>query len=293
MKWIKATELKTQDERDINIVVGNKIKIYGNETTVKGFYLSFNDALDMDKGRWETIILTEGRGDPFGRSLNVIEVTLDQDYISPFEPESPSPALPDTATGKELFEWVKASERLPELPNNSWLIARWLLNDGVQMRSASKFEFEQAVKTMVDLSKLEWLDDNDENKEALRKRYYNIHAKNWDEEMLTKYGDEVESDFRSWYEGYIYRHDKSHIEWLSPVSQPTDAGRYSREDMEGLLKFMEKEMVHFEDGDWYWKADTEGAMPLDRTEIINEFLYTLPASTGFGGNKKLNKYDYK
>jgi len=99
--------------------------------------------------------------------------------------------------------WVKASDGLPELPDDSWVMAKWILNDGEQVRAASKFEFEQAVKTMTDLSKLEWLDDK-ENKESLRKRYYNIHANSWDEEMLSRYGYEIEDNFRCWYEGYIY-----------------------------------------------------------------------------------------
>ncbi len=86
-KWVKATELKTQDEKDILIAVGNKIKIYGQETTVKGFYLDYNDGFEdiEGKGRWEVIILTEGRGDPFERSLENIEVTADQDYIAPHQ----------------------------------------------------------------------------------------------------------------------------------------------------------------------------------------------------------------
>lgn len=66
---------------DCNIKPGHIIKLYGKETIVKGFHASYNDAL----GRWETIILTEGRGDPFERSLADIEVLEDQPDESPAE----------------------------------------------------------------------------------------------------------------------------------------------------------------------------------------------------------------
>jgi hypothetical protein len=69
-KYIKATEVK----EELNIKPGHTIKLYGKETVVEGFYPAYNDALE----RWETIILTEGRGDPFERSLDVIEVLHDQ-----------------------------------------------------------------------------------------------------------------------------------------------------------------------------------------------------------------------
>ena len=65
-------------------IVTNNIKIVngkGNrdayipippETKVTGFELSYNDALTPPK--YEIILLTTGRGDPFYRSLNQIEV---------------------------------------------------------------------------------------------------------------------------------------------------------------------------------------------------------------------------
>ena len=52
--------------------VGDNIKLYGKETTVTGFELSYNDALTPPK--YEIILLTTGRGDPFYRSLEQIEV---------------------------------------------------------------------------------------------------------------------------------------------------------------------------------------------------------------------------
>lgn len=64
---------------DCDIKPGHTIKLYGEETIVKGFHVSYNDAL----GRWETIILTEGRGDPFERTLADIEVLEDQPDESP------------------------------------------------------------------------------------------------------------------------------------------------------------------------------------------------------------------
>lgn len=49
---------------------GDKIKLYGRVTTVTGFGVQWNDALD----KYEIILWTTGRGDPFERSLDVIEV---------------------------------------------------------------------------------------------------------------------------------------------------------------------------------------------------------------------------
>jgi len=51
---------------------GDKIKLYGKKTTVKGFEVYWNDALEPP--RYEIILLTTGRGDPFQRSLDMIEV---------------------------------------------------------------------------------------------------------------------------------------------------------------------------------------------------------------------------
>lgn len=49
---------------------GDKIKLYGKETEVIGFNVSWNEGL-FD---YEIILLTEGRGDPFKRSLGSIEI---------------------------------------------------------------------------------------------------------------------------------------------------------------------------------------------------------------------------
>ena len=51
---------------------GDKIKLYGKITTVTGFEVYWNDALEPPI--YEIILLTTGRGDPFKRSLDVIEV---------------------------------------------------------------------------------------------------------------------------------------------------------------------------------------------------------------------------
>ena len=51
---------------------GDKIKLYGKETTVEGFDISYNDALTPPQ--YEIILLTTGRGDPFRRSLAQIEL---------------------------------------------------------------------------------------------------------------------------------------------------------------------------------------------------------------------------
>lgn len=49
---------------------GDKIKLYGKETTVEGFRVSYNDSLQ----EYEIILLTTHRTDPFYRSLDCIEV---------------------------------------------------------------------------------------------------------------------------------------------------------------------------------------------------------------------------
>lgn len=74
MKWIKALDRKKLDKRDYQFIkVGDKIKLYGEETIVKGFYFSYNEGTE----KWETIILTTQRGDPLERSLSDIEVCED------------------------------------------------------------------------------------------------------------------------------------------------------------------------------------------------------------------------
>lgn len=72
--WVPALSIT---ERGLYIKVGDLIRIYAKETIVTGFYGSFNEGLK----RWETIISTTGRGDPFERSLDVIEIQSPQPVI--------------------------------------------------------------------------------------------------------------------------------------------------------------------------------------------------------------------
>lgn len=65
-KWISANELQKMAE----IKIGDAIMLYGRKTTVIGFYVTFNEALD----KWETIIETTDRGDPFERSSKDIKI---------------------------------------------------------------------------------------------------------------------------------------------------------------------------------------------------------------------------
>jgi hypothetical protein len=87
-KYIKALDIKEME----HIEPGHTIKIYGNETTVTGFYAAYNEGLE----KFETIILTEGGGWPFERSLDVIEVLPDQPWNMPLQ--------------KNGAVWVRASE---------------------------------------------------------------------------------------------------------------------------------------------------------------------------------------
>jgi hypothetical protein len=87
-KYIKAIEIKEM----YHIEPGHKIKLYGEETIVVGFYAAYNEGLE----KFETIILTEGGGWPFERSLNVIEVLPDQPWNMPLQ--------------KNGAVWVRASE---------------------------------------------------------------------------------------------------------------------------------------------------------------------------------------
>ncbi len=74
MKYIKASSLKPYHEHSGHIIkAGSKIKLYGEEKTVLGFYGCYNEGLE----RWETIILTDKRGDPFERSIDVIEIPIE------------------------------------------------------------------------------------------------------------------------------------------------------------------------------------------------------------------------
>ena len=51
---------------------GDKIKLYGDKTTVTGFDVVWNEGLNPPQ--YEIILMTTGRGDPFKRSLDVIEI---------------------------------------------------------------------------------------------------------------------------------------------------------------------------------------------------------------------------
>lgn len=83
-RWVPAL---SGEGKQINIQVGDKIKIYGKVVEVEGFYGSYNAGLE----KWETIILTTKRGDPFERSIDVIEVDAECPFKSPYS--QPSPAV--------------------------------------------------------------------------------------------------------------------------------------------------------------------------------------------------------
>lgn len=100
MKWTPALKVDQFSDND-TIRPGDKIKIYGKETTVTGFYGTYNDGLE----KWETIILTEGRGDPFERSIDVIEV----------QKQYPPVKSPTTADASVLVEALeKIYQLIPE-----------------------------------------------------------------------------------------------------------------------------------------------------------------------------------
>lgn len=85
MQWIKAESLTPNHYYSrTSIKVGDTIKIYGEETKVLGFHGAYNEGLE----KWETIILTTGRGDPFERSIDVIEIDIDATESSPPTPQS-------------------------------------------------------------------------------------------------------------------------------------------------------------------------------------------------------------
>lgn len=56
------------------LMIGDKIKLYGKETKVTGFEVDWNDALEPPS--YEIILLTTKRADPFYRSLDQIEVLV-------------------------------------------------------------------------------------------------------------------------------------------------------------------------------------------------------------------------
>lgn len=96
-EWVNAQQEKQQATEDRpDIEVGTHIKLYGKETTVKGFYYSYNEGL----GKYETIILTEGRGDPLERSMDVIEILS--------EPEAHEAQQPPT-DAVAFYEWITES----------------------------------------------------------------------------------------------------------------------------------------------------------------------------------------
>lgn len=77
--WEECEQLQSEnerlkEERDVlpKLEKGDRIKLYGKETEVIGFEAAWNDGLNPPG--YEIILLTIGRGDPFKRSLNCIEV---------------------------------------------------------------------------------------------------------------------------------------------------------------------------------------------------------------------------
>lgn len=70
-KYIKALDVTDFDHQ---LYPGDEIKIYGIETKIIGFSAQYNDGLE----KWETIIHTIGRGDPFERTLPLMEVLEEQ-----------------------------------------------------------------------------------------------------------------------------------------------------------------------------------------------------------------------
>lgn len=68
--YIRKLEAKLKECELPRLEKGDKIKLYGKETTVVGFTASYNDALN----KYEIILLTTGRSDPFYRTLDQIEL---------------------------------------------------------------------------------------------------------------------------------------------------------------------------------------------------------------------------
>lgn len=95
-KYIKALEVNDFDHQ---LYPGDSIKIYGEETTIIGFSAQYNDGLE----KWETIIHTIGRGDPFERTLPDIEVLEDQPRS--YEQRTDQLLRP----GQQDAVWVKAT----------------------------------------------------------------------------------------------------------------------------------------------------------------------------------------
>jgi hypothetical protein len=63
---------ETNVEQCEYFTVGSKVLIYGKESTVRGFYVAYNEGLR----KYETIILLDGRGDPFERTLESGDLKL-------------------------------------------------------------------------------------------------------------------------------------------------------------------------------------------------------------------------
>lgn len=104
-KYIKALDATDFDHQ---LYPGDSIKIYGEETTITGFSAQYNDGL----GKWETIIHTVKRGDPFERTLPDIEVLEEQ-------PRSYEQRAAQLHHPKHSAVWVKASN---EIPNHDGIV---------------------------------------------------------------------------------------------------------------------------------------------------------------------------
>lgn len=166
-KFIKALEVKDFDQQ---LYPGDTIKIYSKETKIIGFSAQFNDGIE----RWETVIHTTGRGDPFERSLDVIEVLQEQ----PRSYEERANTIKEAQQGV----WVKASEQLPE-PNKHMVI-----KIGIQYYGAYYSEAHKMIYSLLThhywstsdndlLENIEWLDESaTSNYSALKERAEKMEA---------------------------------------------------------------------------------------------------------------------
>jgi hypothetical protein len=144
-KYIKALDVKDFGH---DLYVGDTIKIYGEETTITGFCASYNDGLE----KWETIIYTIGRAEPFERSLGVIEILEDQPRS--FKERSPFYAAQQ---GQTDAVWVKSTDRLPGYTTP----VKW--RDGNDYSHSTDGEIALINMAKPFLVNWEWLDESPQN----------------------------------------------------------------------------------------------------------------------------------
>jgi hypothetical protein len=138
-----------------DFTVGSKVLLYGQETEITGFHVSYNEGLE----KYETIILTIGRGDPFERTLAGGNLKLIQSKPIDWDTATLKYTAPAQVNTEELEK--EASELAHKKTNgDGWLSAAYRdgyiagatrsVGEGKEEGQAKKLENERELNKYLD-----------------------------------------------------------------------------------------------------------------------------------------------